>query len=496
MTTLAVLVIFQPFVDLADAIIGFFAGHGRVQLGPGDRRAHLHRPADDPAAVADRDPLDAPDAAGRAGAEGGAGEVQGRPRAPAARDARPLPASTGSTRSPPASRSCSRSRSSSRSTRCCAASSFNEEVIASGSSQSFLFINSIIEKPEGAETVILIVLFIVTTVLTFLYTTATTQTATGPQRYIFLALPILFAPLIASQPAGLGALLDRDQHLEPRTAGRGAEDHADADAAEPRGAQGREDGQAAAPAAAEEEETSMRRRAGRASRRAAERVEVLLEEIVDALDLDGEIVVDEREDEIVGQGRGRRARPADRPPGQTIDAVQLLCYRVAFRGRGERKRVSVDAAGYRERRRETVERQAERAAERALESGKEIELEPMTPTERKIVHDRLKDRPGPRDLQRGRGARALRDRRPARRRLTRRRAPPPPRPRSSSCSPRDPASLSSVRDPERRLAGARRGLAQRARAGRLAASGSPTSAPAPDSPGWCSPRPCRRRRST
>ena len=52
--------------------------------------------------------------------------------------------------------------------------------------------------------VILIVLFIVTTVLTFLYTTATTQTATGAQRYIFFALPLLFAPIIASQPAGLG----------------------------------------------------------------------------------------------------------------------------------------------------------------------------------------------------------------------------------------------------------------------------------------------------
>jgi spoIIIJ-associated protein len=80
--------------------------------------------------------------------------------------------------------------------------------------------------------------------------------------------------------------------------------------------------------------------------------------------------------------------------GQTIDAVQLVCYRVAFRGRQERKRVTVDAAGYRERRREVVERQADRAAERALETGKEIELEPMSASERKIVHDHLKDRPG------------------------------------------------------------------------------------------------------
>jgi YidC/Oxa1 family membrane protein insertase len=83
-------------------------------------------------------------------------------------------------------------------------STFSEDVISSGAGQGFLFVQSIIEKPEGAEKWILIVLFIVTTVLTFLYTTATTQTTTGAQKYIFLALPLLFAPVIASQPAGLG----------------------------------------------------------------------------------------------------------------------------------------------------------------------------------------------------------------------------------------------------------------------------------------------------
>ncbi len=81
---------------------------------------------------------------------------------------------------------------------------FQEEVLASGSSVSFFFVNDILTKPEGVEAAVLIVLFIVTTVLTFLYTTATTQTATGAQRYIFLALPVLFAPFIISQPAGLG----------------------------------------------------------------------------------------------------------------------------------------------------------------------------------------------------------------------------------------------------------------------------------------------------
>jgi len=126
----------------------------------------------------------------------------------------------------------------------------------------------------------------------------------------------------------------------------------------------------------------------------AARVEVLLDEIVDALDLDAEVVVEEVEDEIAARVEGDDLGLLIGRRGQTIDAVQLICYRVAFRGRGDRKRVSVDAAGYRERRRETVERQADRAADRALESGKEIELEPMSPTERKIVHDRLAERSG------------------------------------------------------------------------------------------------------
>jgi spoIIIJ-associated protein len=125
-----------------------------------------------------------------------------------------------------------------------------------------------------------------------------------------------------------------------------------------------------------------------------ERVEVALDEIVDALDLAAEVAVEDREDEIAARIEGEDLGVLIGRRGQTIDAIQLLCYRIAFRGRADRKRVSVDAAGYRERRRETVERQADRAAERAAESGKEIELEPMTATERKLVHDRLAERSG------------------------------------------------------------------------------------------------------
>jgi spoIIIJ-associated protein len=126
----------------------------------------------------------------------------------------------------------------------------------------------------------------------------------------------------------------------------------------------------------------------------AERVRAILEQLVSTLDLEATIAVDEDDEGIHGTIDGEDVGLLIGRRGQTIDAVQLLCYRAAFRGHQDRKRVSVDAAGYRERRRETVEAQAERAAERAVESGKEIELEPMTATERKVVHDHLKDRSG------------------------------------------------------------------------------------------------------
>jgi len=126
----------------------------------------------------------------------------------------------------------------------------------------------------------------------------------------------------------------------------------------------------------------------------AERVASVLAQVVEALDLEAKVSVEEDNEEISARIDGEDVGVLIGRRGQTIDAVQLLCYRIAFRGRGDRKRVSVDASGYRERRREAIERQADRAAERALETGKEIEIEPMSPSERKVAHDRLKDRPG------------------------------------------------------------------------------------------------------
>jgi spoIIIJ-associated protein len=78
--------------------------------------------------------------------------------------------------------------------------------------------------------------------------------------------------------------------------------------------------------------------------------------------------------------------------GQTIDAIQYLANAIVRTEGGEHE-VIVDAAGYRARRRVTLEAVAERSAKRAATTGKEIELDPMTSIERKIVHEALKENP-------------------------------------------------------------------------------------------------------
>ena len=80
--------------------------------------------------------------------------------------------------------------------------------------------------------------------------------------------------------------------------------------------------------------------------------------------------------------------------GETIDALQYLVSQIASRAEGgERRRVALDADGYRARRAAALEELAERAAQEAVEYGEEIELDAMTPHDRRIVHMALKDRP-------------------------------------------------------------------------------------------------------
>ena len=126
---------------------------------------------------------------------------------------------------------------------------------------------------------------------------------------------------------------------------------------------------------------------------AADRVRDLLERVNDALALEAEVEIEQDDEGVIratlhaedlGLFIGRH--------GTTIDAVQHLAYRAAAAADDGPQRVIVDAAGYRERRATALHRQADDAAEDALRTGRPVALDAMSATERKVVHEHLKDR--------------------------------------------------------------------------------------------------------
>ena len=123
-----------------------------------------------------------------------------------------------------------------------------------------------------------------------------------------------------------------------------------------------------------------------------ERLRTFLSRVVVAMDLRASVDIEEDDEEIRATVNGDDLGLLIGKHGGTIDAVQHLAARVAFRGRGERKLVVVDAAGYRERREGALRRAADRAVAEALDYGRAVELEPMGAAERRIVHTYLRDR--------------------------------------------------------------------------------------------------------
>jgi spoIIIJ-associated protein len=126
----------------------------------------------------------------------------------------------------------------------------------------------------------------------------------------------------------------------------------------------------------------------------ADRVRELLEKVYDALGLDADVVMEETDEGIRGTLEGEELGLFIGRHGQTIDAVQHLAFKMANRdaGRDSAVRVTVDAAGYRERREQMLHRQADQAAARVARSGRAVALDAMSATERKVVHEHLKDR--------------------------------------------------------------------------------------------------------
>ncbi len=131
---------------------------------------------------------------------------------------------------------------------------------------------------------------------------------------------------------------------------------------------------------------------------------LVLERIVGALDSDAQITAGngygagielEIEGGEVGILIGRR--------GQTLDALQYLTTRIVSHQEGRPVRISVDAGGYRRRRRESLEDLALRMADKARHTRRPVSVGPLSSPERRVVHLALKGENGVSTSSRGRG---------------------------------------------------------------------------------------------
>lgn len=113
-----------------------------------------------------------------------------------------------------------------------------------------------------------------------------------------------------------------------------------------------------------------------------------LEQLLDILDFDGDIDLDVDGDRAVVSidGGDDLAKLVGRK-GEVLDALQELTRLAVQQATGDRSRLMLDVARWRADRRERLARLGRQVAERVLESGDRESLEPMTPFERKIVHD-------------------------------------------------------------------------------------------------------------
>jgi len=125
---------------------------------------------------------------------------------------------------------------------------------------------------------------------------------------------------------------------------------------------------------------------------AASCVRELLEEVAAGIGVEARVRVTQESDGVAAEFVGDDLGLLIGHHGQTIDAIQHLAYRIAFRRCQAPLRVVVDAAGYRERRAVALRATADQAAETAIHDGRPVALEAMSALERKVVHEHLKGR--------------------------------------------------------------------------------------------------------
>ncbi len=112
-----------------------------------------------------------------------------------------------------------------------------------------------------------------------------------------------------------------------------------------------------------------------------------LEELLDIADLDGDIDMDVEGDRASVSVVGAELSQLVGRDGEVLEALQELTRLAVYRETGERSRLMLDISGYRAKKRAELEKLAADVVAEVKDSGEAVELDPMSPFERKVVHD-------------------------------------------------------------------------------------------------------------
>ena len=112
-----------------------------------------------------------------------------------------------------------------------------------------------------------------------------------------------------------------------------------------------------------------------------------LEELLDIADLDGDLDIDVEGDRAAVSIVGADLSQLVGQRGEVLDALQELTRLAVYRETGERSRLMLDISGYRAQKRADLVKLAEETVAQVRESGTAVSLDPMSPFERKVVHD-------------------------------------------------------------------------------------------------------------
>jgi spoIIIJ-associated protein len=112
-----------------------------------------------------------------------------------------------------------------------------------------------------------------------------------------------------------------------------------------------------------------------------------LEELLDIADLDGDLDMDVEADRASVSIVGADLSQLVGPDGKVLEALQELTRLAVYRETGERSRLMLDISGFRADKRARLTKLGTETAARVAETGEPVSLEPMSPFERKIVHD-------------------------------------------------------------------------------------------------------------